>query len=366
MTINQVWERLNFFWKNNRKLPWFLILFFMGLALCCLIAIPPAGIAIGVLAGGAGLMSLRPPEMHIRERIGWIMVLAFLVTAEVLAIRRAANDDLEKRAALNSQFESIRSEQQQDFDKTVAQLTKAIEQGKTALDQSQKNFEQTMDKSNEIYTTATRSVEEARTAIDAAVGTGNSYCLANIPPPPFDKVYLYKKGDAPLYNVDVTFWINYGRTDVYPLGDIAAGSQFGCMSGDWHARGMILPLGIAPIQGSGFNFDHFTDTLDVKVQFFARRGEWDQETHYRKVDGKWLKATMAFSANWVGASGTGGELCGNADKGFPVKDVKWQYNQLRSKNPFYLLPTEEVNGQPVFQETENQFSCYPKDFQLPQ
>jgi hypothetical protein len=57
------------------------------------------GIAIGMLATAAGIMSLRP-TMHFREKLGWIAILIALTTAEVRSIHKSEREGLERNQAI--------------------------------------------------------------------------------------------------------------------------------------------------------------------------------------------------------------------------------------------------------------------------
>jgi hypothetical protein len=142
--------QIEHFWKTNRPFASGLGLIWCGIAIWALWDRPSPGISIGLLAAGAGLMSLRPPDMHFIERITWIAILIALVTAEILSIGKSDKDNLQARKDLNESFKSIREQQQSEFDATAAGLKEAINENELAMQTSQSGFEETMNKSSEI------------------------------------------------------------------------------------------------------------------------------------------------------------------------------------------------------------------------
>lgn len=58
--------------------------------------VPSTGIAIGILGAAAGIMSVRPPEMRMWERLTWIVLLVALLTTEIRSIRQSEAENLQK------------------------------------------------------------------------------------------------------------------------------------------------------------------------------------------------------------------------------------------------------------------------------
>ncbi len=76
-----LWQQTEVFWNDSRAVAWILVVVWTAIAVWALYAVPSPGIAIGLLAAGAGIMSLRS-QMHILEKLGWIAILVALTTAE--------------------------------------------------------------------------------------------------------------------------------------------------------------------------------------------------------------------------------------------------------------------------------------------
>jgi hypothetical protein len=311
------------------------------------------GICIGI-AGGLGIIvPLLREQMGRREKLIWSFVIVCLTVLElrmiILSDRDARNESDYAQCLQLQQFQAVQNESQRQFQATMGQAKKVFNEAGQAAN------------------TASEAVDKAKAAIDAAVGSGDSYCLADTGPPPVTEVSLGKRGQAPLYGVTVTFWLfdyntgtegplldNLGRTGVYDLGDIAAGPQPGCLSSDEQLSGIFHHLAFFPAGGVGA-FQFFPDRLDVHAQFNARRGEWDQEIHYRKINGKWVSATVAFTVDTIG---TVDELCGNAEHDFPTKGFKWLYNTFNfQKSPLYVLKQGSEKPFPRYHETQTEFSC---------
>src|SRR5579859_5025714 len=80
-------SRAERFWKESRLLAWALVLLGMCAAVCTYYFPQSPGVSIGMLACVAGIMSVRP-DMHIAEKLAWIVVLVAFTTWEVRAIYR--------------------------------------------------------------------------------------------------------------------------------------------------------------------------------------------------------------------------------------------------------------------------------------
>lgn len=94
--MDNFWEKAQAFWRTSRLLAWLLGVAWALAAIKVLWCSPSPGIAIGLLAAAAGIMSLRPPEMHFVERMAWIAILVALVTAEILAIKKSDEQNTAK------------------------------------------------------------------------------------------------------------------------------------------------------------------------------------------------------------------------------------------------------------------------------
>jgi hypothetical protein len=85
----ETWDRVEAFWNSNTHLARALLLIVAGITIWTLLKLPSPGIAIGLLATAAGIMSVRPPTMHIAERLIWVAVLVALLISEVHAIKKS-------------------------------------------------------------------------------------------------------------------------------------------------------------------------------------------------------------------------------------------------------------------------------------
>jgi hypothetical protein len=93
-------------WNHNRKLAAILLFAAIGAALWASFNPQSPGVCIGLLALVAGVMSVRP-EMHIYEKMLWVVVLIVFAILEVLAIGRSDKTNEAARDLQNKQFAEI-------------------------------------------------------------------------------------------------------------------------------------------------------------------------------------------------------------------------------------------------------------------
>jgi hypothetical protein len=104
--MQEFWRKAEYFWSKNTALAWILVLSVMGLALWAGICPQSPGVSIGLLAGAAGIMSVRP-KMHPSERFAWVAVLVTFTVLEMLAIGRADKAAEATRNSQNAAFNAI-------------------------------------------------------------------------------------------------------------------------------------------------------------------------------------------------------------------------------------------------------------------
>ncbi|WP_114207850.1 hypothetical protein [Acidisarcina polymorpha] len=123
-------------WKSDR-VGHALVLVFTGIAVWAAYTVRSPGVSVGLLATAAGIMSIRT-DMHIVEKVSWMLILMVLATAEIHSIGKSNFENNKQRAELNSEFSHIASTQKSEFEATAGELTRAYEL-------SQKQFKATID-----------------------------------------------------------------------------------------------------------------------------------------------------------------------------------------------------------------------------
>ena len=145
-TVADLAPQIEKFWKNSRLLACMLVLAAMGLALFATYYPRSPGWSIGMLALVAGIMSLRP-EMHIFEKVSWIVLLIIFAILEVNAINRSDNDNKDVRDKQNQSFQAIVNElknstatSQNNYTNTIGHVDEVLQQTKEISDQTRKNL----------------------------------------------------------------------------------------------------------------------------------------------------------------------------------------------------------------------------------
>jgi hypothetical protein len=105
-----VFNTIEEFWNDNRLLAAALLLVGIGLAIRAGVKTPSPGIAIGLLALAAGVMSVRP-RMHLLEKLGWVCVLIAFSVIEVHAIHVSDENSRVARERQNAEFAADRNRQ---------------------------------------------------------------------------------------------------------------------------------------------------------------------------------------------------------------------------------------------------------------
>lgn len=129
------WRKAESFWNGNRTLAWVLVLIATGFALWTGFVPQSPGVAIGLLAGAAGIMSVRP-KMRPAEKFAWVAVLVSFTVLEIVAIGRADKAAEATRENQNEAFRGIAnglktsiSEAKNHYDSTISHVDSVL--GKT-------------------------------------------------------------------------------------------------------------------------------------------------------------------------------------------------------------------------------------------
>jgi hypothetical protein len=169
-------------WAKSRIVAWTLVILATALALWTALVPQPPGISIGLLALVAGVMSLRP-DMHILEKIAWIVLLICFTVLEVHAIGESDRKNEQARGAQNAAFDAI--------------VTKLTDSDKL----SRQQFQATMDEVGKVFDKTKQAADTATAAIDAITG-GNTYCYLKLTGVRVPQWFV--KGSHPLHDVYVT------------------------------------------------------------------------------------------------------------------------------------------------------------------
>ena len=124
--MGDIFSKAENFWKTSKVLPWILVLIGMGLALWVARTGQSPGVAIGILAAVAGVMSVRPPKMHFAEKIAWIVVLVAFTVLEVHSIKVSDKNNENVRNAQNTAFGGIAESLKTSIDTSKTQYTSTI------------------------------------------------------------------------------------------------------------------------------------------------------------------------------------------------------------------------------------------------
>jgi hypothetical protein len=273
-------------WNNSKIVAWALVLAGMGLALWAAYCPRSPGVAIGMLALVAGIMSLRP-EMHVWEKCAWIIVLIAFTILEVHAIGVSDKNN-----------EGVRDRQNKAFDDIAKKLTDSDHDNK-------QHFDETMGRFESVYDKTKQAADTAREAINTITG-GRGYCYIELAQSfsfsrdtgklvPMVQVVKAKV----LWRVSVRV-LDYKafKSDTRPISvdDMISG---GLLTRDATITQLgDLKLGPGPLfQNMGFSTDEHADN-DYILEFWAINGAWKEEMHYRFIDGKYLRAIRVVWLNF--------------------------------------------------------------------
>lgn len=179
------WQEVEFFWNKNRALAWILVLLGMGLALWTGVCPQSPGVSIGLLAGAAGIMSVRP-KMHPVEKLAWVVVLVSFTILEVLAIGRADKAAEATRAAQTAAFSAI------------------AEGLKTSIEQSKTQYGSTIEHVNGVLRTTQSVASIARENLMMESGYGSYPCVVpQLASGPAVPLYVFNRGMSNLTGVEL-------------------------------------------------------------------------------------------------------------------------------------------------------------------
>jgi len=254
-------------------------------------AIPPPGLAIGLLGAGAVIVAVRTDHLTLWEKIGWVCVAFLLFAVEIKAIYHDRDEhDKEVQAA------------QERGEKNFREIAGGIAQ---AIHQSQQNFDAVMSSTNNL--------------LEFNLG-GDSICFMMLEP----GVLAWKsqavpmfthKGKYPLYGVKANvedlvimkqLMGNLGRgmgiiiaaalpaQKIIDVGDIIPGTS----SVMWNSA--------IPLQ------DH--RELVLHIIFMARNGSWHEDLRVLFVKDKWTQAVRVYRMK---GNKRGPDLFAYADQDYP-------------------------------------------------
>jgi len=149
------WDRAERIWNDSRALAWTLVLAGIGLALWVGFYPKSPGVSIGLLAGVAGIMSVRL-KMHPAEKFAWVAVLVAFTILEVHAIKVSDQKNEDTRTAQNKAFGLI------------------ADGLKTSIETSRTQYKSTIDHVNGVLTTTQTVARLSKENLENITG-GDSY-----------------------------------------------------------------------------------------------------------------------------------------------------------------------------------------------
>lgn len=240
---------------------------------------PPVGVWIGIL----GLLGVLVPFFRDLARIGrheralWTVVMFALLLLEIKSVYQDRNEhDLQQAEA--------RERETKNFERIAKGITEAI-------DVSDKNFAETMNRSNLI-------LAGVRDTIKTQTG-GDSFAFVTFTPEPNQQflIAITSHGKYPLRDIHVTMMDEERRLQAmqefnkHPEGDWIKAIQ----GGDTYfqipylrPQGPEAPSGDVEILG-GYPFGS-KDTNDLTIAFSSLNGHWNERLHLRRIGGKWVQA----------------------------------------------------------------------------
>lgn len=145
--MREFWSKAESCWNRNRILAWALVLSGIWLVLWSGFSPQSPGFSIGLLAGAAGIMSVRP-KMHTAEKFAWVAILVSLTVLEVMAIGRSDKAASATRDAQNLAFKTIAeglktsiSNSAAQYQSTISQLNDVLKQTEEVGDFAKKSLE---------------------------------------------------------------------------------------------------------------------------------------------------------------------------------------------------------------------------------
>ncbi len=256
--------------------------------------IPPPSYSVTFMAVAAGLMALRP-EMGGREKWLWTLVLFAFAVVEIRAINHDRNES-------EARQESFIKEQRQHF----SDIGDGI---KGALDQSDRNFNATMNRTAALLQTETG---------------GDSFCYVTFERSGFQDDYgavAYHRGGYALRDLTIRI-VDIGKlieviNPPRPVGlfmyDPAASASF--QIGSFSPESFDGPLKVFSLTGK--------QKQDFNIFFSAANGTWYENARLRRVGDQWKRAIRVVRRTRQKQA----TIFEQVDSGYPLKDgkVQWGY-----------------------------------------
>ncbi len=236
---------------------------------------PPVGVFIAILAVLGVLVPFIREKVGRREKAIWSLVLVLLLGFELKSIYQDRNEhDKQQADARQSQLEGFR------------QIGDGI---KTAIQNSQNQFDATMQRSELIF-------KGVRTSIDTITG-GDSFVYLTFGRQPDGRIVISANhaGKFPLHNVEVRI-TNLKEMDKI----IAEAKRTGAQLYLPLASDINVKIGdISAHVGRAIwwlRFDN-SDRQDYNVFFYGQNGLWSQLIRMRLQDNQWITATKVLGSD---------------------------------------------------------------------
>ena len=268
--MEKFWQKAESLWHESPIIAWVLVLLGIGLALWIGFFPQSPGIAIGLLATVAGIMSVRIERIHPSEKFAWVALLVIFAVLEVLAIGRADKAN-----------EAAKKQQNKEFRAIADGLTRSYAQ-------SQEQFGQTMEGVGKVFDKTRQAADTAKEAVNTITGgKGFSYIqLATV-----DVLgkktnqlvpMLTVRGTQILRGVSIRV-VDYKafEADTRPLESIESivnRDATNTTLGD-------IKVGTSPLFQQIGIVSEGKENIDYLINFFALNGTWIEEMHYRHING---------------------------------------------------------------------------------
>lgn len=292
MLVNLIHRVIGDLAEPFRSHPW-QIIFLCGQIATGLIAVnwwihrqhlPNPGVAVALIAFVAAAMSIHP-DMRGWQKGVWMLIIGVLLIVETRAIAKDREENntsvAADRKAQNDNFAKIRTEQERAFRDTADGL-------KSAIAQSQQQFDRTMSKSDQIVTEASAIAKLSRRNIDAATG-GESYAVVWLGEVINDEAsfMLIHKGDYALRSLRLNF------TDRAETDRVVTRASPPPTFAEIMSTVKVEMIGDLPSVSQALQTRmNLTgvDREDYKILFIALNGTWMEDLQLRKVSGSWVQA----------------------------------------------------------------------------
>jgi len=251
----------------------------------------PPGYGVTALAVAAAAMTVLG-EMKGKEKLAWILVLFGFLFLELHAIKveRASQEELQRVA---------REEQLRHF----GEISKGIQK---SIEQSDRDFEETMNKSNQVIGLQSTAVAGLTANLNTLTGA-DSFCYLQFAPGQSFLPFVHI-GKFPLYGVSARI-VELDQNGRIKQGNNLMGVTV--LVGDM-IKGHANIIQAAP-SGLGSSPDYF----NANVEFTARNGDWVELLRIQRVNGKLVQALRVVGR--FTSLKKEKPLCETIDREFPRK-----------------------------------------------